>query len=223
MSELLGSIGNFFGSSAGKGLGEIAGLGATGAGLIGNLAADRQRAAAAKAAQANMNLSPGQLGTMVSGAEQPLNRALVQAVTGNVNANLAEQGLSEAPGLIATATSQALAPYQQQNQQTALQLVLRKLGLPAEFASTIPPNSPLAPLLALLMHGFGTPSAAPSASPTGGAPGSFPTAAYPTLAQLTGGATPMQPGTDPNSFINWLGQSSTVPPDMAPPDVGGGF
>lgn len=161
MSDLLASVGNFFGSSAGKGLGEIAGLGATGAGLVGNLAADRQRAAAAKAAQANMNLTPQQLSAMVSGAEHPLDKALVQAVSGNVNANLAEQGLSEAPGIQATVLSQALAPFEQQNQNAALQLVMRKLGLPAEFAATIPQNAQLAPLLALLMKGFGTPNAAP--------------------------------------------------------------
>jgi hypothetical protein len=217
MSDFLGSIGNFFGSPAGKGLGEVAGLGATGAGLVGNLMADRQRAAAANAARANMNLTPAQLGAQVSSATQPLNNALVQAVTGNVNSNLAEQGLSEAPGLIATATSQALAPFQQQNQQTALQLVLQKLGLPAEFARTIPQNAQLAPLLALLMHGFGTPNA-PAASSSG-----FTPATQPNLLQLTGGATPMQPGTDPNSFINWLGQSNNVPADMAPPDVGSGL
>jgi len=164
MSELLGSIGNFFSSAAGKGLSEIAGLGATGAGLVGNLAAEHQRAKAASLAEKNANLTPQQLGTMVSGATQPLDRALVQAVTGNVNANLAEQGLSQAPGLIATATSQALAPFEQQKEQTALQLVLRKLGLPAEFAATIPQNAQMAPLLALLMHGFGTPNA-PSSSP----------------------------------------------------------
>jgi hypothetical protein len=220
MSELLGQIGGWFGSPAGKGLGEIAGLGATGAGLIGNLAADRQRAQAAAAAKANMNLSPAALGAMVSGAEQPLNRSLVQDVTGNVNANLAEQGLSEAPGLIATATSQALAPFQQANQQTALQLVLRKLGLPAEFASTIPQNAQLAPLLALLMHSFGSTPGTPGGgtSPTGGASGSYPTMPFPFP---TGGPMP-----SPNLPIDWLGQNplqANLPPDMAPPDVGGGF
>lgn len=217
MSELLGSIGNFFGSTAGKGLSEIAGLGATGAGLVGNLLADRQRSAAAKAAQANLNLTPAQLAAQVTSATQPLNRSLVQDITGNVNANLAEQGLSEAPGLIATATSQALAPFQQQNQQTALQLVLQKLGLPAEFAATIPQNAQLAPLLAMLMKGFGTPGAAPAA-PVSGYP-----ATQPNILQLTGGATPMQPGTDPNSFLNWLGQPNNATADMAPPDVGGGY
>jgi hypothetical protein len=155
MPDFLGQVGNFFSSGAGKGLETLAGLGATGAGLAGNLSAEAQRSAAASAAQKNMNLTPQQLAAQVSAAQQPLNAGLVQAITGNVNANLAEQGLSEAPGLIATAQSQALAPFEQQNQQAALQLVLQKLGLPAEFLKTIPPNAQLGPLLAMLMKGQG--------------------------------------------------------------------
>ena len=176
MSDFLGSIGNFFGSSAGKGLGEIAGLGATCAGLVGNLLADKQRSAAAKQAQANMNLTPQQLASMVSSATQPLNRGLVQAITNTTNANLAEQGLSQAPGLIATTEAQALAPFEQQNQDTALKLVLQKLGLPAEFARTIPQNAQLAPLLAMLFKGFG--------GGGGTSPGTFATTG-PNLTQLS--------------------------------------
>lgn len=167
MAQTLGNIGSFFSSGAGKGLESLVGLGATGAGLAGNLSADSQRAAAAKQAQANANLSPTQLGNMVTGATQPLNAQLVQAITGNVNANQAEMGLSEAPGLTAQAVSQGLAPYEAANQQTALKLVLSKLGLPAEFARLIPQNSNLSPLIALLMKGGG---ANPFASATGGAP-----------------------------------------------------
>jgi hypothetical protein len=163
--DLLNSLGTFFSGPTGKGIGTLAELGATGAGLFGNLSADRQRAAAAKQAQANMNLTPQQLAAMVSGAEQPLNRGLVQAVTSNVDASLAEKGLSQAPGLIATTESQALAPFMHENQQTALALVLQKLGLPAEFARTIPQNANLAPLLALLFKGGG---AKPSFNPTTG-------------------------------------------------------
>lgn len=162
MSELLGSIGSFFSGPAGKGIATLGELGATGAGLAGNLSADRQRAQAASLAQKNANLTPQQLAEMVKSGTQPLDRGLIQAITGNVNANLSEQGLSEAPGLIATAESQALAPFQQQNQQTALQLVLQKLGLPAEFARTIPPNANLAPLLAMLFKGSGSSGTTPT-------------------------------------------------------------
>lgn len=156
MSDMLGQIGTFFGSPAGKGLGEVAGLGATGAGLVGNLSADRQRAAAAKQAQVNAALTPQQLGAQVTQATQPLNAGLVQAISGNVDANMAEKGLSQAPGLQAEAIAQALAGPEQQNQQTAMQLVLQRLGLPAELLKSIPPNSNLSPLLAMLMKGFGS-------------------------------------------------------------------
>jgi hypothetical protein len=216
MSDLLGNIGNFFSSAAGKGLSEVAGLGATGAGLVGNLAAERQRAAAASLAQKNANLTPQQLATMVNGATLPLNQQLVQAITGNVNSNLAEQGLSEAPGLQAQAIAQGLAIPEQQQQQNAIQLVLRKLGLPAEFAATIPQNAQLAPLIAMLMRGFGTPNASPTASPTGGAPGSYPTMPYP-IEAAGPMPSPNVPGTD------WLGNlfgNAPYVPDN-PPDVGG--
>jgi hypothetical protein len=217
MSEVLGNIGNFFSSAAGKGLGEIAGLGATGAGLVGNLAADRQRSKAAKLAQANANLTPAQLAGRVNAATLPLNANLVQAITGNVNANMAEQGLSQAPGLQAAAIAQGLAGPEQAQQQAALQLVMRQLGLPAEFASTIPPNSPLAPLIAMLMKGFGTPgSPVTGKSITGGAPGSFPTMPFPIEAA---GAMP-----SPNMPTDWLGltpNQQNLPPDMTPPDIGG--
>ena len=221
MSEFLGQIGNFFGSTAGKGLGEVAGLGATGAGLVGNLLADRQRAAAASQAQKNANLTPAQLSAQVNQATAPLNANLVQAITGNVNANMAEQGLSQAPGLQASAIAQGLAGPEQQNQQTALQLVLQRLGLPAEFARTIPQNANLSPLLAMLFKGFSGGGSAGALNSFGAPSGSYPTMQYPTLAQLTGGATPMQPGIAP-STTDWLGNlSNAPPPDMAPPDVGG--
>ena len=152
MAGTLGNIGSFFSSGTGKGLESLAGLGATGAGLYGNISADQQRAAAAKQAQANMNLTPAQLSAQVNAATQPLNAGLVQAVTGQTNANLAEQGLSEAPGHIAQATAQGLAPYEQQNQQNALQLVMQKLGLPAQLLQSIGPNANLSQLLALLMR-----------------------------------------------------------------------
>jgi hypothetical protein len=195
MSDFLGSIGSFFGSPAGKGLSEIGGLGATGAGLVGNLLADKQRAAAASAAQRNMNLTPQQLSAMVTGATQPLDRSLVQAVTNTTDANLAEMGLSEAPGLIATATSQALAPFQQANQQQALQLVMAKLGLPAEFARNIPPNANLAPLLAMLFKGFGN-----NNPPTGG--GAFPEMTGPTLDQAGPPPTFGDTGNQPFDWTN---------------------
>jgi hypothetical protein len=168
MGQILGNIGNFFSSPAFNTISKVAGLGATGAGLAGNLSLEAQRANAEKQAEANAKLTPAQLGSLVTGATQPLNAGLVQAVTNTTDANLAEMGLSQAPGLIATATSQALAPFEQQNQQTALQLVLQKLGIPLDVLRSLPANSNLSPLIALLMKsGVG--------SGTGTRPPGFPT------------------------------------------------
>jgi|ERR1700722_2328083 len=169
MAQTLGSVGSFFSSPTGKGVEDLAGLGATGAGLVGNLAADRQRAAAAKQAEANAKLTPAQIGAQVTQATQPLNANLVQAVTGATNANMAEQGLSQAPGLQASAIAQGLAPFEQQNQQTALQAVLARLGLPAEFARTIPQNANLAPLLAMLFKNFSSGGGTTPTTPFSGA------------------------------------------------------
>lgn len=152
MSDFLGQIGNFFSGPTGKGLSTLAGLGSAGAGLYGNISADQQRQQALNQAKANANLSPQALSNMVTQATQPLNANLVRAITGQVNANEAEQGLSQAPGLTAQAVSQGLAPYEQKNQQQALQLVMQKLGLPSTFASLIPPNTNMNQLLALLMR-----------------------------------------------------------------------
>jgi hypothetical protein len=167
MSELLGSIGSFFSGPTGKGLETLAGLGSAGAGLYGNISADQQRQQALNQAKANANLSPAQLAQMVSGATAPLNANLVSAITQRVNANQAEMGLSQAPGLTAQAVAQGLAPYEQENQQTALNLVLQKLGLPSTFASLIPPNTNMNQLLALLMR-QNNPAPAPGFTPTTG-------------------------------------------------------
>src|ERR1700687_2418714 len=49
---------------------------------------------------------------------------------------------------------QALAPFEQQNQNTALQLVMERLGLPIQYANAylqgLPKSSNMSPLLALL-------------------------------------------------------------------------
>jgi hypothetical protein len=167
MSELLGQIGSWFSSPAFSTISKIAGLGATGAGLAGNLSLEAQRAAAEKQAEANAKLTPAQLGSLVTGATQPLNASLVQAVTGNVNANQAEMGLSQAPGLTAQAVSQGLAPYEAANQQTALQLVLQKLGIPLDVLRSLPANTNMSPLIAMLMKsGVGSGAGnAPSTQP----------------------------------------------------------
>lgn len=101
------------------------------------------------------NMTPEQLSSMVTKATQPLNAGLVQEVGNTVQADVASRGLAESPGVWAATESQTLAPYEQQNQNTAVQLVLRQLGLPIEYASAI---------MQLLNSGSGSSGSDPMAS-----------------------------------------------------------
>lgn len=111
-------------------LGPIISGGSAAAGTVGNILEEQK-----KAAYSNFVMSllkdPSKLAAMAAKIQQPLNNGLTQAVGNNVQGNLAERGLSQAPGIFAATESQALAPYYQQNQNTAMQAVLSSLGLPA--------------------------------------------------------------------------------------------
>jgi hypothetical protein len=155
LSAITSNVGNWL---------PVAEMGMTGAGLAGNLMNQKARSDELNYLlnqQKNLQ-DPTKIASEVAAATQPLNRGLVQSVENTVNANLASQGLSEAPGIQAATEAQALAPFQQQNQQTALQIVMQRLGLPLSYAGTylagLPPNSNLAPLLALLRLNNPTPS-----------------------------------------------------------------
>jgi hypothetical protein len=157
--DALQSLGTFFASPGGKGLESLAQLGATGAGLAGNISASHQQQQEADYLKKQQALlaDPTKLAQEVAGATQPLNRALVQDVGNQVSGTLAEQGLSQAPGIQASTLATSLAPFEQQNQQTALQIVMQRLGLPIQYATALLQNGPkgtnLAPLLAMLSKG----------------------------------------------------------------------
>jgi hypothetical protein len=206
--DALGSIGDFFGSSGGKGLESLLGLGLTGAGLYGNLSAEHQQQQEEnylKAQQAQLQ-NPTVLSNEVAAATQPLSRGLTEALTNQVQGTLAESGLAESPGITATALTQAEAPYILQNQQNALQLVLQRLGLPIQYGEAILGNRPqqtnLSPLLALLMRGF------PGSSTTlPGATGSMSPGAFMQLLQSAS-----MPGqtTTPTQLPDWLTDPSAL-------------
>jgi hypothetical protein len=176
MSDLLASVGNFFGSGAGKGLETLAGLGTAGAGLLGNISAEQQAQKEENFLTGQQNqiaaLTPQKLSQMATSAAAPLDAGLVQAVENQVGGNLASQGLAQSPGIAAASESQALAPYEQTNINTALNAILTKLGLPSQIAGTalagMPKPTNLSPLLALLMKGGSSGGTQPSPSLTGG-------------------------------------------------------
>jgi hypothetical protein len=160
--DMLGNLGQIVGNFFQGGGGKLLESGLTGAGLIGNLLTQKQRSDELSYLQNQQKQlqDPTALAKQVAAATQPLNTGLVQGVENQVQGSLAEQGLSQAPGIQAAVLSQALAPFEQQNQQTALQLVLQRLGLPLSYASTylqgLPQPANLSPLLALLQSKPGT-------------------------------------------------------------------
>jgi hypothetical protein len=168
--DALQKLGQFFSSTAGQGVTKLGELGATGAGLFGNISAERQKAQEMDYLKKQQNAigDPTKLAAEVAAATQPINRGLVQSVGNQVSGTLAEEGLSQAPGIQASVLSQSLAPFEQQNQATALQLVMKRLGLPIEYADALLRNNPgqtnLTPLLALLQKGAGTPGSTPGGS-----------------------------------------------------------
>lgn len=80
---------------------------------------------------------PEAVSNMVTAATKPLEAGLVKGTENVVNASLAEQGLSQAPGIQSQVLAQALAPYQQNAQAMALQQVLKTIGLPVEALGAI--------------------------------------------------------------------------------------
>src|ERR1700693_902672 len=208
MPEMLGSIGSFFGGSSGKGLLDVLGLGSAGMGLFGNIATERARSQQLdmiKNAERTLG-NPQALARQVSAATQPLNEGLVQSVGNTVSGSLAEQGLAQAPGIQATTLAQALAPFEQQNQNTALQLVMERLGLPIQYANAylqgLPKSSNMSPLLALLMR---------QNNPSGGSVSGFPdTSGIPSdtgsiLSQFENFSAPSSFGTFTDSPIDLSG------------------
>jgi hypothetical protein len=96
---------------------------------------------------------PEAIANMVTGLTKPLSTGLVKGTENIVNASLAEQGLSQAPGIQTQVLSQALAPYQQQEQQFALQEAFKAIGLPIEALSAI--QSTMRPdQLAMMLKGI---------------------------------------------------------------------
>src|SRR5229473_394004 len=159
-----------------------------GAGEVGNVIEERKRAQYQSLLMDLIN-HPEKLTAMVLKAQRPLDNSLVQSINNRVQGDLAERGLSQAPGIFAASEAQALAPFQQQNQQTALQQVLASLGLPG---GTFKDPQNMTPALMAFLRSFGTGG---RAKPSGGGSGS---ATEPSLIDIGG----------PDSGLSWFGDAN---------------
>jgi hypothetical protein len=108
-------------------------------------------------------LSPEALAAKVAGATQPLNRGLVQAINNQVQADMASRGLAQAPGVFSAEEEQTLAPFQQANQQRAMQLILAQLGIPGEILQNTQGSANVMPAIMQLM--LRNPNAFPPTNP----------------------------------------------------------
>ena len=148
--------------------------------------------------------NPAQLAALVAKLQQPLNNGLTQAVGNQVQGSLAERGLAQAPGIFAASEAQGLAPYYQQNQQSAMNSVLQLLGMPAStFKSPANNSAALGMFLKSLQPAGGGYNPPGSDLP----PGSYGGIPYAPMYNQTPGFS-----FDPNSFTQGL-------PFMPPPDT----
>ena len=125
MSEIANIIGML-----GK-LAPIISAGTAGAGIISEIQLQQKEKAALDRAM-YYSKHPEAVTNMVKGATQPLSTGLTAGVGNEVNASLAEQGLSQAPGIQSQVLAQALAPYYQNEQKMALEQVLGTIGMPLQ-------------------------------------------------------------------------------------------
>jgi len=154
ITSMMGGLGGGGGAAAPGWLQALLG-GTAGFGEVGNILADIQRSKLLNQEKSWMNMTPQQMAAKVTAATQPLSAGLTQAVGNEVQGEMGERGLAQAPGIFAATESQALAPFYQQNQAQALQLILQQMGIPIQAASLLPGMTNMAPLLALLLRAQG--------------------------------------------------------------------
>lgn len=192
-------------------IGPLMGLITGGIGATGNIINGVETGQQVNKLKQQENLTPQQLSSKVTSAEQPLSQSLLNAVGNQVQADVASRGLAESPGVFATTEAQALAPYQQQQQQVALQLILTQMGIPAEtIAALTKSGSANISQIMSLLSGTKFPGTNPATA--GGVPTGPPSQVGDILYQLQQAQTPSSPGitayTPPPDFASSFGSDT---------------
>ncbi len=160
-SGILNALGGATGIT--KGLGAVTSL----AGLVNQFSlANKEKSALDRSIYYSKH--PEAVSNLVTSMTKPLETGLVKGTENIVNASLAEQGLSQAPGIQTQVLSQALAPYQQNEQQMAITEAFKALGLPAETLAAIQKTMRPDDLAAMLKNVL------PGSKSTGGGGGFLP-------------------------------------------------
>lgn len=147
-----GSTGNATGTAAAPGWQQLLLGGMFGAGELGNLLEQHKQSEWQNYVM-NLLKNPQQIAQMATAASQPLSQSLIKSITNAVQGETASRGLGQSPGIFSTTLAQALAPYQQQNYNTALSSIMSSLGLPGQMFQK-PQN--MSPLLSMFLRSFGS-------------------------------------------------------------------
>ena len=182
--EMLSSLGNFISSDA-KPLTSLLGAAGAGANIYSGVEQAQQQSRINSAQNYIMNLvqNPAKMSAAAAQYATPLTAGLTADISNQVQGNLAERGLGSSPAAYTQQLTQALAPYIQNQQSTALQTLLSSLGLTANMKTTTPSFANISKLLAGLQS--------PSSPSSGTSPVSF--------SSLFGNADPL--GLEDASFF----------------------
>lgn len=195
--DALSNIGNWLGSTAGK---TVMGLGTAGAGLVQNLQAYQKQ----KQVQ-DLISNPAKFNAMVAATEKPLSQGLTTDIARQSDAYGAERGLGSSPAVMQDVFAQALAPYQYQEQQAAVNSVLQRLGLMAQ--NQVKPIDVSSIFKALSMAGT-TPKPYPTGTWGGGSVGGVSDPGLATVGAMPGYVPPAPsalniPMTLPTSTVDY--------------------
>lgn len=131
MPSVVTSLGSFLGGTGGKGLNALLGAAGTGANIFGSIQnfQQRQKQIDAQNYISSLLKDPTKYNKAVAGYTAPLDAGLTAGITNQVQGQLAERGLGSSPAAFTQAETQALAPYLQQNKQSAVNDLFNMLGL----------------------------------------------------------------------------------------------
>jgi hypothetical protein len=128
VSEAISSI---FNPGVMKGIQATTGIG----GLLSNILNSRKQGQVADQGIAHQKMvnallaNPALMSQKIAALRQPLSQGLVQSVTNDSQAQLAERGLGTSPQIAGAVEGQALAPFEQKSQEDAINAFLGTLGI----------------------------------------------------------------------------------------------
>jgi hypothetical protein len=110
---------------------------------------------------ARLGMNPAALTSLINQNTRPLNQNLINSVTRATTPSIAKSGLATSPGMSEQIIAEALAPYQQREQQMAQQTVMGGMQIPfqvgAGLGSSYPQLMSQIPYEMYLMSGNASP------------------------------------------------------------------